>query len=183
MSKLLLPRFVSPRKLAQQGACIEGVVPVSSMQHMEDLVVDQTEEINVNLKFMIDGGYVTVTGKLFGTVLMECQRCMDTTSVDISANISLACLHADQQVKSLPPQFEPLMVTDEKVDLYALAEEELLLSLPIVAYHNNDKCNANEYSKPVMVTIDDLRKDKNANEQTQEKENPFSVLTHLKLNP
>ena len=67
---------------------------------------------------------------------------------------------------------DPLIVgEDELMDLNEVVEDELLLNMPFVAYHDPDKCSGKQ------------QYEFSAEEETapvEEKENPFSVLEQLK---
>lgn len=176
MSELQLPRFVSPQKMARQDALLEGLIPISAMKYVEGLLVGKTGEVGISLKFTRDGEHTVITGKLHGAVPMQCQRCLEVVSVDVSADISLACVHADYVSRSLPPQFEPFLMVDEQIDLYELAREELLLNLPIIAYHAPDQCENN-----LIVPIAKKRNNRQIrNTEGNEKVRPFAVLKQLK---
>ena len=76
---------------------------------------------------------------------------------------------SDEQAKNLPGYYEPLLVESESIALLEVLEEELILSLPMFAYHSDCKL---EHSN------DDGSDDA---QQDGKKPNPFSVLSELKL--
>jgi uncharacterized protein len=72
--------------------------------------------------------------------------------------------------EELPETFEPVEVNDHgEVDLLQLIEDELILSLPIVALHAEENCSVG----PDDMTFGII-------EPEQERKNPFEVLKELK---
>ncbi|KEA61900.1 hypothetical protein ADIMK_4047 [Marinobacterium lacunae] len=110
----------------------------------------------------------TVSGSASGSVMLTCQRCLEPVSVDVEAEVNLAMVLNEEQAKNLPRYYDPLIVEAEDVELLSLIEDELILSLPLVAYHED--CS-------IQTSFGDV--DEAA--RTQEKKpNPFSVLAELK---
>lgn len=165
------PRLGDPRKFAQQGVTLEGKLPIAELPRLVDAVEDTAGEIKVELEFGINKeGKRAITGKAHGDVQLVCQRCLEPVSVAIESNISLAIVWDEEMAKSLPEYLDPWIVGEGVADLYEMIEEELLLSLPPVAYHSEPCLDSNLYTsgKPVEV---------------KETKNPFKVLEQLKSSP
>ena len=164
-----LPKRVDPRKFAEREAKVEGVASVAAMPRLTSLLAEDTGEIQVSLQFAVDEQRLrTVAGSAHGRVIQTCQRCLEPVSVDVEAHVNLAMVLNEEQAKNLPRYYDPLIVETEDVELLSLIEDELILSLPLVAYH--DDCS-------VQTSFGDA--DEAA--RTQEtKPNPFSVLAQLK---
>lgn len=184
MSNVQLPQFISPRKVARQGQVIEGTIPVLAMKRTEGLLVDTSGEVRVHLELSVDEEHFSAAvGSFSGQVMMRCERCMGATPVDVSADISLACVYTDEQAEVLPERYEPLLTVSDQTDLYALIEEELLLSLPIVAYHSNNSCSFGPSSfgdSEVSDVGDDLAGKAAESLKALDENNPFAVLAQLK---
>ena len=184
MSNAQLPQFISPRKMARQGHIIEGTLPVSAMKRMEGLLVDVSGEMVAHLGFSIDiEGFSVVSGTVQGQVIMRCERCMGTTPVDVLANVSLACVYTDEQAESLPERYEPLFTNSDQTDFYALVEDELLLSIPIIAYHPDGECSfgpssfgEGEVLEAEVALTDGCVESQDCSSNTH----PFAVLAQLK---
>lgn len=164
-----LPKRVDPRKLAEREAKIEGVAAVSAMPRLSSLLANESGEIQVSLSFAVDEQRLrTVSGSARGQVAQTCQRCLEPVSVDVEAEVNLAMVLNEEQAKNLPRYYDPLIVEAEDVELLSLIEDELILSLPLVAYH--DDCS-------IQTSFGDA--DEAARTQ-ENKPNPFSVLAELK---
>lgn len=164
-----LPKRVDPRKFAEREAKVEGMAAVSAMPRLASLLVEGTGEILVSLQFAVDEQRLrTVTGSASGTVTQTCQRCLEPVSVDVEANVNLAMVLNEEQAKNLPRYYDPLIVEAEDIELLSLVEDELILSLPLVAYH--DDCS-------IQTSFGDADE---ATGTQETKPNPFSVLAALK---
>ncbi len=164
-----LPKKVDPRKLADREAEITGIAEVSAMPRLCSLLVDSHGEIHVSLKFAVDEQRLrVVTGSAHGSVMQTCQRCLEPVAVDVEAKVNLAMVLNEEQAKNLPRYYDPLIVEAEDVELLSLIEDELILSLPLVAYHED--CS-------IQTSFGDA--DEAARTQ-ENKPNPFSVLAELK---
>ncbi|MCL6268752.1 YceD family protein [Sansalvadorimonas sp. 2012CJ34-2] len=172
-----LPKHISPRKLAMQDAVIEGVLPVASCERLRDVLADDQDNVRVVLRFSVDEQRrPLIQGELEGELGMICQRCLEVAKVQISASVNVAMVLNEDQARNLPGYLDPLLVEDEAVDLQPFLEEEILLNLPIVAYHENESCHSGQ------AAYSTLPSDSAEAEATVEvkRPNPFSVLADLK---
>ena len=71
---------------------------------------------------------------------MTCQRCLQAMPIELSGAHQLAVVGDDEQARQLPARLEPLLVDGEMCDLWTVVEDELILSLPIVSYHDTEDC-------------------------------------------
>lgn len=139
------------------------------MPRLNSLLANGDGKIHVSLSFAVDEQRLrTVSGSASGTVTQTCQRCLEPVPVDVEAEVNLAVALNEEQAKNLPRYYDPLIVEAEDIELLSLIEDELILSLPLVAYHED--CE-------IQTSFGDA--DEAA--RTQEtKPNPFSVLAQLK---
>lgn len=166
-----LPRQADPRKFAQQGVSLEGFIPVSELPRILEATEGSEGDVQVALAFNIsEEGKRVVTGQAHADMVLICQRCLEPVTVPIDSNISLGIVWDEEAAEKLPPHLEPWIAGEGMADLYDMIEEELLLSLPAVAYHQEPCIDSQLYSsgKPV-----DVKKEKN----------PFQVLEQLKSSP
>ncbi len=170
-SNKVLPRQGDPRKFAQHGVSLEGVIPVSELPRVLDATEDSGSEVQVKLEFTIsEERKKVVIGSANADLALVCQRCLEPVTVPVESNISLAIVWDEDAAKALPERFDPWITGEGMADLYEMIEEELLLSLPAVAYHEEPCLDSKLYSsgKPVEV---------------KKEKNPFQVLEQLKSSP
>lgn len=169
-----LPRRVDPRKFAHQGVELEGQIPGADMPRLTEAVSRIEAPVYAKLHFAIDeGGYRTVSGPLHAKVSLVCQRCMGETQLEIDSQLAVGVVTSDERSKQLPRSLEPWLIDSEEseADLYAVVEDELLLDLPMVVYHDYQCIDEELYSAGDAATEAASQKSKR---------NPFQVLEQLK---
>lgn len=178
MAQRLNERRVDAVKLARLGQMLEGEIDLAAMPRLASLLVDTEGAARLRLRFGIDAqGQPGVHGQVSATLRMICQRCLDSVSLDVDAPVSLAIVTSPEQARELAEVYEPLLVGEEPVALAALAEEELILALPIVAMHAPEQCEA------AMPVRDALTEEPDSVAPAQERarrQNPFAVLEALR---
>jgi len=148
---------------------IEGIASVAAMPRLVSLLADDTGEIQVSLQFATDEQRLrTATGSARGQVNVTCQRCLEPVAVEVEATVALAVVLNEEQAKNLPRYYDPLIVEAEDVELLSLIEDELILSLPLVAYHEDCSIQTSFGEAEEAARTQDT------------KPNPFSVLAELK---
>lgn len=170
MSNGPLPNKVDPRKLAERDVRITGEADLNGMPNLCQSLIGTEGVVNVDLHFSVttEGQRIrTITGSASGHVYMTCQRCLDPVEVAVEADFNLGLMASEEAAQQLPRTYDPLIIGDEEIELLSVVEEELILSLPHDAYH--DDCSIKtSYGDAGTVAEDN------------DKPNPFSVLAQLK---
>lgn len=166
-----LPKQGDPRKFAQQGISLDGSVPVAALPRLVSALQEDSGEIQVSLVFGFnEEKKKVVTGRAAAELVLVCQRCLDKVSVPVESNISLGIAWDEEEAEKLPDYLDPWITGEGVADLYDMIEEEMLLSLPKVAYHEELCVDRKLFSsgKPIEV---------------KKTKNPFQVLEQLKSSP
>ena len=87
-------------------------------------------------------------------------------------------LSTNHQAENLQDCWEPLFVDDGEIDLHQLIEDEFLLALPLVAYHQQDCVTFDVFLRNEHLSNHQVRPNK-LDGETQWV-NPFGVLKDLK---
>lgn len=174
MSDHTLPKTLDPFKYADQNKILEGEIALYLMPRLTDLLVDSQGKVNVRLEFDRDPQRLRIVkGKLTSTVNLLCQRCLQPVMQDIESEFTLGIVFNDEQAENLPRAYEPLLVEDEKLVVLDVIEEELILSLPMFAYHESCGVDGYKQTDNSETSAEELPEEK--------KPNPFEVLAGLKL--
>ncbi len=170
MSKAPLPNRIEPRRSAENGVTLEGDVALNQLDRLVGSLVDSEGAVDVSLQFGVDEDRVRhLVGQADVTVQMQCQRCLEAVAVHLNAELALGMVYSDEAARALPKRYDPLLISeDEKLDIYQLIEDELLLNLPLIAHH--DDC-------VVKTSYGDEAVEESAK---ADQNNPFSVLAQLK---
>lgn len=149
-------------------------MPQDKLPRLQEAVSSIETPVSAEVRFAKnESGYRTVTGSLQVRVKMVCQRCMGETEADIASELAVAVVASDEESKQLPKSLEPWVVSREEseADLYEVIEDELLLDLPMVIYHDYQCIDEQMYSAG----------DASGAEAKEEGgRNPFQVLEQLK---
>ncbi|MEW5755930.1 MAG: YceD family protein [Pseudomonadota bacterium] len=166
-----LPKFIEPLRLARDGGHLQGQLPLHGMTRLAESVEAVQGEARIDLQFGVDeAGVRTLQGTIQAEVQQICQRCMAPMTVTLNAEVSIGIVRSPEEAQELPELLEPMILeTADPISLADLAEDELILALPIAPMHGaGEKC----------VGLDEYRSDEKAT--VVEKPNPFAVLAGLK---
>ena len=165
-----LPTQIDPRKLALQGITLEGEFSAKDLPRLSASVEAVNSSISVALEFSRDqSGQPLVKGEAKISVDVICQRCLDPVSIEIKAAIALQVIWSEDRIANVSPDYEPWIVVDKIADLAVAIEDELLLALPIVSYHDIDKCTGTAVDSKASTKDEEAVAD-----------SPFSILKQLK---
>lgn len=169
-SKAALPRVVDARKLVQREQRLDGIVPESALDRLTAAVESIDGDIRAELTFARDlEGHRVVDGGLHCRVQLLCQRCLQPVPEEIEAAFRWGVVWSEEQGKALPKDMDPVLQEGDELDLYQVLEEEILLNLPMVAYHREE-----------CVARDRFHYGDEAEGVGEQRENPFKVLEQLK---
>lgn len=165
-----LPSQVDIRKLATKGTDITAKIKVNQLPRLQQMLHDADGEVEVKLHFAInDQGKLQLSGAVQAEVSVTCQRCMGPMPYKIDSSFDLVAVWSDEEAAHLDKDLDPLILEDELVDLKDVVEEELILSVPFVSYHDIEDC---------LVSKDDLQSGELVEDEPRE--NPFNVLGQFK---
>lgn len=172
-----VPEYVEYRSCAVQRRTIDGVVPLASLSRVVSAVHGlpaKDAHAQLQLEFAEDAQRrVRVSGQIVARVVLQCQSCATPFEHVIDASIAGVIVADDVGAAGVPKADEPIMADGETLDVRTLAEDELLLSLPIVARCGTADCKA-RYNEGTTIA------DSDEPELRQREDNPFSVLEKMK---
>jgi len=169
---------------------------------------EKSKVVSFQLHFDQDSmGIRHVRGRVHSRVQLICQRCLEAMEFELESTIKLAFVRSEFEMKRAEEAgYDAYQVEDrEKVNIYTLLEDELLLAMPLIPMHEESGCGSRLQHSPGMSKSDydeaqesgnksehgdeflnvessakksKKRVDDEINHQ-KEKENPFSVLKDL----
>ncbi|MFC3283643.1 YceD family protein [Litchfieldella rifensis] len=167
-----LPLQVEPYRLAAQDERLEGLVALEAFERLALDVGAQQGDCQARLDFGIDAqGRRVIEGWLEAEVLLPCRRCLEAMPVRVESHFLLGVVSDDAVAAALPSTHEPVLVENEQLNLLSVLEDELILSLPQVIYHDEAQCN---------VSRDQLTSGADSEGSENPAANPFEVLRTLK---
>ena len=169
MSATALKKPLDPRKLAAQAARIEGQLAAATIPRFSAAVVGEFAPAEYKLRFeRVYDGKVLVHGNVRVAVNLQCQRCMQPALYRLNTEFTVQPVFTDAQAAAMQKTADVVLLNEAGLlDGVALLEDELLLSLPIVMYHENTGCGASnlQFGEP-----------KTGRAETARPNNPFAIL-------
>jgi uncharacterized protein len=160
-----LPEFIEPLRLAHAKRTLQGALPIVQMTRLQDSLCDQQGEISVVLHFQHDTqNRPMILGTLQGKLTLLCQRCLQPVQFSLQREVVFFLLKPAQSEEDIPLEADVLVLDEKNLSLWDLIEDEVILSLPLVASHQ--QCPQNEYVLPETAH--------------PESPNPFQLLAKLK---
>lgn len=168
--KKRLPLTIEPTKAAQKRLEYRGIYAKQSVRRLVDSVERVNDDINAALSFTIDSQYLTVISLVADVELsLICQRCGDVFKYAVHIEGKFSPVKSHDPAVFLPEEYNPVELNEfGEVDLLALVEDEIILSLPLIPLHKMAQCGI---TKSGMV-FGQLAED-------EEKTNPFAKLADL----
>lgn len=136
MSSDKLPQSVSVKRLADNGARLAGKLAASRLNRVAEAVLQLDQGFDVQMDFDVnEHNKSSIAVKINGAVNMQCQRCLAPVTVQLEIATHLVVVAHDDEARSRIREWEPIVLEDGLLDIDAVVEEEILLSLPLVAMH------------------------------------------------
>ena len=167
MSKQL-PETTNFLKQAERNVTLEGVMPLVKLERLSEVMFSNTGELFAKLRFTSDTGYLRLHGRVEASLDLICQRCLQPMEHTVSGQFNFGLMTSAEYEDKLPPDADPYLLEGDEQSVIEILEDELLLSIPIAATHQ-DECSAY------------LQQQKEERRVEKEKSNPFAVLKDLKI--
>ncbi|MEW6313278.1 MAG: YceD family protein [Pseudomonadota bacterium] len=131
-------------EFARNGEALRGKIAVADMARLGEALFDDAGEVEYRLdgELNADGKpllHLSVTGDLH----LACQRCLGLLpyQLDIGHDLILASSEAELEELSDDTDEADAILGSRAMDVVALVEDEIILSLPLAAKHEEGKCD------------------------------------------
>jgi uncharacterized protein len=159
-----LPDRVDCAHLADNETVLERVYPLAELPRLRDLLADAQGSVHAQFAFAkLESGRAMATVAVEARPHLVCQRCLRRFAYPAAGRSELEFVGVADEAAADPGR-EVYESNDGQVGLRELAEEELLLALPIVAMHAPQSCGEtanfepDERSRPFAGLQDLLKK-------------------------
>ncbi len=164
-----LPERVDFRRLAARQTSLEGDLAVTRLPRLAERLLDDSGQVQVEAHFDRDeSGRYRLQGRLQAALQVRCERCLEPMTRLLDQPFCLAAVWSEDDASHLPEMYDPWVTGEDPVSLVEIVEEELLLSLPLVNYHD-EPC-----MQGWVKTADEVE------EPAEKRQNPFQVLESLR---
>jgi len=165
-----IPKLVDPAKACGKHLTYKGEVSTENLPRFADMQmqgVGELHQVSAKFDFDQDGQGVRLAVVSYSTVAkLSCQRCLGEVEQKIEGQVTLAFSDKEEALEGFPDTYEPVLIENHEVNLFQALEDELLLSLPMFAYHDDEQCNSE---------LNDIK----GKAEEQRADNPFAVLSEL----
>jgi uncharacterized protein len=193
MSTGPIPDRIDAARLFARFGRIDAAIPVARLQRLIPYLAGADGQAVVNLQFGLDPeGRKLLTGSIVANLALACQRCLQSMQLPVNSELSLLVFsdrkeleqqmslqtreNLEQDVLVLDEMQVPAEGVGQELDLLALIEDELILSLPLAPMHEDVNCS----KAWVHIRDQELREDKGGAGGEGGGSNPFAMLAKLK---
>lgn len=138
MSSRHVPDLIDPVVMAGKQQQLEGGFELSELSRIKDSLADTSGTVSFQLLFHRDRKNIVISGDVDSVLQLRCQRCMELMQWPVHGDVSLAVVSSMDEADRLPDAYEPVLLTETKIPLKDIVEEELLLALPVIPQHAGD---------------------------------------------
>ena len=168
---MALPTLIDPRKLALQEVILEGTVNVEDLPRLASSVTAICAPLWASVQFKLDESRAKVAlGNIKVLVETVCQRCLDPLKMELQAEFAAQVIWSEDHLNRVASNYEPWLVVDKMTSFSEMLEDEILLALPLVNYHNVGECTGDTF----------MHEEVDAAGDETVSDSPFNVLQQLK---
>jgi len=130
------PDRVNVDVLAAEETRLTRCYPMTHFVRLADLLASGDGEAQAEFAFTrLPEGLAGCEMEVTGVVRLRCQRCLETFDETLHSTTRLAFVATEEEAGQVPEGYEAVAAEEGRIDLGELVEDELLLSLPVVALH------------------------------------------------
>lgn len=159
--------LIDPFEFCKNNEILEGRTSVSELKRLVSVCADQSGELVWKVSGSLDiHQKPQILLNVAGRINLICQRCLDSLAFDLDSATVVMVAKTEEEADEIEASLDDeeaveVIVTDEKVEVMDLVEDEALLALPLSARH-------------------EVCPDSSLEGRKEKRESPFSVLSELK---
>src|SRR5688500_14264924 len=137
------PAVIDALEFARSAQESSGSVAVSALQRLEDLLYDSVGDLRYDIRGTLDQrNRPLLELRINGMLHLQCQRCLGLLEypVDVSSTLRVLPPGAEPEDDLEDPDAPDPIEANGELDVHALVEDEVLLSLPLAPRHPEGAC-------------------------------------------
>jgi uncharacterized protein len=132
-----LPDLMS---LAERGVVLEGTIELSKFARLKDLLNSNDGAAHARLSFRRSADDMLLMELECEAALeLVCQRCLKAVTHAVCEQVDFAVAENEDSLTVLPNGMNLITLDGDRFQPSALIEDELIVSLPLVPRHGDDK--------------------------------------------
>ena len=142
MSAQAAPAVIDSLEFARSGQALHGSLPVPGLKRLRECLAEALGEVG----FMVKGGHdprqrPTLSLDISGTLRLQCQRCLGALDYPLRLSNTLRLVSAGETAAGdLDEEDAEWIEASAALNVAALVEDEILLSLPYAPRHEEGQC-------------------------------------------
>lgn len=140
-NSLRVKRISDAFVFAKEGRVLEGVLPLSSLERLHDLLTEVSGDVSFRLQGLKgEHGELMLHLEVSGLLPLACQRCLKAIPFDFDVDSLLELIPegADMSQDELEDDTRDFLPVAGELYVAELVEDEILLALPVAPRH--EKC-------------------------------------------
>ncbi|MGX5174049.1 YceD family protein [Aliikangiella sp. IMCC44653] len=172
MQQSLENSSIQPTKLANKNGQIKFNWPIASFERLKELLYSENGQVAIEINAEYDHRrQCLLVTNLVADVTLQCQTSFDPIDYKIERTVTFCAVVAESQFVDVDEEYEPVLMEDGNLDIKQVVEDELILSIPLVA---------NKPIEEIETKMSFGELDEAEIEKAEKAANPFSVLQNLK---
>ncbi len=168
------PRDVDP--LADGRVDIEFTIAISDFPRLRSQLARAEGRVTGRVRFGRVEGVPVADVEISAQAELTCQRCLGPLAYPVESGGRVALVADAVEADRVPEGLESMLAPDHRISVRELAEEELLLALPIVPLHEGADCAAPGQAQ-TTAAVSRGTADREAADETRHR--PFERLNEL----
>ena len=137
------PAVIDTLEFARSAQELSGSVPVAALKRLEDILYDSTGSLEYAVRGRHDERKRPLLElKIVGALRLQCQRCLGLLDFPVDFANSLLVVQPGAAIDEDldDPEAPDTIDAQAELDVQALIEDEVLLSLPLAPRHPDGAC-------------------------------------------
>jgi len=136
-------------QFAKQHSSVRRSVRTSEFERLGQTAQSGEGEFRISLEGFEDSdGKPCLRLHVDGTMAVTCQRCLEPLAVEIASDRNFVLVGSEQDLMDLSDEADEVesLVADSKLNVLTLAEDEILLQIPMAPMHAEGMCSRPQWA-------------------------------------
>jgi uncharacterized protein len=137
-------------------------IPLSEFPRLREQLAEESGSVHVTADFARELGFPVADVAVQADLTLTCQRCLGPLRWPVDSRTRVVLVPDLASADRAPEGLDPVVVEEGRTSVAELAEEELLLALPLVAMHAigavGTECGAVAMEPPVPARSEESNK-------------------------
>lgn len=139
----LQSEIVDAMLLAARGSALARQFLLAAMPRLAEMVCEEGSSAQLEAHFHLVEARAAVAGKATAKLRFACQRCLSPVDIVVDDEFHVVLVNTEAEMDQLTDSQDVIIADPSHLDLVWLAEEQLLLAMPLVPMHATENaCNS-----------------------------------------